>query len=82
MPGILRNLGLSVVLRFFSKVMNNRLIQICDRLLAYNQSAFVKGRFILESVVSAHEIIHEAVSRNRKGVVLKLDYEKVYDQVN
>jgi hypothetical protein len=62
--------------------MNNRLIHICDRLLAYNRSAFVKGSFILESVISAHKIIHEGVSRNRKGSVLKLDYEKAYDRVN
>jgi hypothetical protein len=36
----------------------------------------VKGRFILESVVSAHEIIHEIIKSNKKGIVLKLDYEK------
>jgi hypothetical protein len=63
--------------KIFSKVMNNRLIKICDRLLACNKSVFVKGRFILESVVSAHEIIHEVVSRGRKGLVLKLDCKKL-----
>jgi hypothetical protein len=42
----------------------------------------VKGRFILESVVSAHKIIHDTMKNKDKGLVLKLDYEKVYDRVD
>jgi len=45
--------------KIFSKALNNRLIKIIDRLLSPNQTAFIKGRYILESVVAAHEIIHE-----------------------
>ena len=42
------------------------MIKICDRLIAPNQSAFIKGRFILESVVAAHEVIHEVARKKRK----------------
>jgi hypothetical protein len=42
----------------------------------------VEGRFIFESVVSAHEIIHETIESNKKAIVLKLDYEKTYNSVN
>jgi retron-type reverse transcriptase len=42
----------------------------------------MKGRFILESVVYAYEIIHETTKSNKKGIVLKFDYEKAYDRVN
>jgi hypothetical protein len=42
---------------------------------------FIKGRFILESVVLAHEIIHEVVKSKDKEIVLKLYYEKAYDRV-
>jgi hypothetical protein len=38
--------------------------------------------FILESAVIAHEIIHDAAKSAHKGLVLKLDYKKVYDKVN
>jgi hypothetical protein len=62
--------------------MNNMLESLCNRLLAPNQTAFVKGRYILESVVSAQEIIHDAVKNRQKDLVLKLDYEKAYDRVN
>jgi hypothetical protein len=67
--------------KFFAKSLNTKLEKICDRLLAPSQSAFVKGRYILESVVSAHEIIHEAAKKSHKGIVLKLDYEKAHDRV-
>jgi hypothetical protein len=69
-------------IKIFSKALNNRLENLCDRLLAPNQTAFIRGRYILESVVLAHEIVHEAVKGGQKGLVLKLDYEKTYDRVD
>ena len=51
--------------KIFAKALNNRLIRVADRLIASNQTAFIKGRFILDSVVAAHEIIHE-VSRKKE----------------
>jgi hypothetical protein len=47
-----------------------------------NQSAFIKGRYILESVVTAHEIVHSVSKKKKQGIILKLDYEKAYDRVN
>jgi hypothetical protein len=67
--------------KIFSKVLNNRLERNCGRLLAHNQTTFVRGRYILESVVSAHEILHDS-RRGQKGLVLKVDYGKAYDRVN
>ena len=67
--------------KIFAKAMNNRLVKIADRLIASNQTAFIKGRFILESVVAAHEIIHEVAKNDSQGIILKLDYEKAYDRV-
>jgi hypothetical protein len=39
-------------------------------------------RFILESVASTHEIIHDVVKKKQKWIILKLDYEKTYDRVD
>jgi hypothetical protein len=47
-----------------------------------NHYAFIKGGFILESVVSAHEIVHSVKQSSSSGVVLKLDYEKAFDTVD
>ena len=42
----------------------------------------MRGRYILESVVSAHEVVHAVHSTGRQGLVFKIDYEKAYDKVN
>jgi hypothetical protein len=68
--------------KFFSMLLNNRMVKVSDRLVASNQTAFIKGRFILESAVAAHEIIHEVSKMKHEGVVLKLDYEQAYHRVS
>jgi hypothetical protein len=50
--------------------------------VAHEQSAFIRGRYILESVVIAHEVVHSMHRSKEHGVVIKLDYEKAYDRVN
>jgi hypothetical protein len=52
-----------------------------QRIVAPNQSAFIRGRYILGSVVVAHEIVHSINKSGEQGIVLKLDYEKAYDRV-
>jgi hypothetical protein len=51
-------------------------------LISPNQTVFIKGRYVLESVVSAHEFIHSVSHGKQKGAILKLDYEKAFDKVN
>jgi hypothetical protein len=53
-----------------------------DRLMSQQQLAFIKGCFILESVVSAHEIVHEVHRKKEKGLFFKIDYEKSDDKAN
>jgi hypothetical protein len=73
---------LNCIFKIFTKVLTNRLALIMNVITAINQSTFIKGRFILESVVTAHEIVHSVVQSKDKGVVLKLDYEKAFDKVD
>jgi hypothetical protein len=50
---------------------------ICvDRLISSNQTSFIRGRYILESVVTTHEVIHDVHHNKEEVIVLKLDYEK------
>jgi hypothetical protein len=55
---------------------------VCDRLVASRQSVFIRVCFILESVVSANEVIHSVVKNKETSVLFKLDYEKAYDRVS
>jgi hypothetical protein len=68
--------------KIFTKAVTNRYAKIMNRLISQCQSAFIRGRFILESVVTAHEVIHEIHSKKEQGLVFKIDYEKAYDKVN
>ena len=68
--------------KIFSKAMTTRVSPLCDKLISSNQTAFIKGRFILESVVMAHEVIHEIHRSGSSGFILKPDYEKAYDRVS
>ena len=77
-----RPISLSNCAVFFSKAMTTRVSPLCDKLISSNQTAFIKGRFILESVVMAHEVFHEIHRSGSAGLILKLDYEKAYDRVS
>jgi len=68
--------------KIFSKILTLRLSAIVQRIVAPNQSAFIKVKYNLESVVVAHEILHSINKSVEQGIVLKLDYEKVYDRVS
>jgi hypothetical protein len=46
------------------------------------QYGFIKGRYIMDGVLSLHEIIHEVKQRKQNGVIFKVDFEKAYDKVN
>lgn len=67
---------LNCVFKIFTNVLTNRLGLVMNRLISNNRSTFIKGRYILESVITAHELIHSVVKYEDQGVVLKLYYEK------
>jgi hypothetical protein len=50
---------LNVSFKIFTKVLNNRLLKVADKLIGPSQTAFIPGRYIMEGVVTLHETIHE-----------------------
>jgi hypothetical protein len=68
--------------KIFTRVLSGRMGLVADRLIASSQTAFIKGRYIQESVVTAHETLHSVHQSKQQGVVMKLDYEKAYVKVN
>ena len=59
--------------KIFTKVLTNRLGMIMGQLTSINQTAFIKGRYILESMVTAHEVIHSVMHSKHQGLIVKLD---------
>jgi len=68
--------------KWITKTLTLRLEKLADKLILKTQSAFLKGRNIMNSVMALHEILHETKMNKEVGVVLKLDFEKAYDKVN
>jgi hypothetical protein len=36
----------------------------------------------MDGVLSLHESLHDTKIRNKDGIILKLDFEKVYDKIS
>ncbi|KAK6780052.1 hypothetical protein RDI58_022236 [Solanum bulbocastanum] len=69
--------------KIISKLISMRLADILPVLISDNQSGFVRGRSITESIMLAQEITHD-IKRPKPGdnVVIKLDMTKAYDRVS
>jgi hypothetical protein len=72
---------LNVSFKIFTKVATIRLNTVADVVVRPSQTAFMQGRNILDGAVTLHETVHELHSKKLNGVILKLDFEKVYDKV-
>ncbi|XP_039120732.1 uncharacterized protein LOC120257303 [Dioscorea cayenensis subsp. rotundata] len=71
---------------FFRKYWHILKTDLCkiviDRLVDHSQSAFIKGRSILDNVVAAEEIIFGLQQRGLGGNVVKVDFAKAFDMVD
>jgi hypothetical protein len=73
---------LNIFYKMFTKVLASRLMEVVGDIISETQTTFIKGRNILEGVLVLHEVIHELQVKHVSGILLKIDFEKVYDKVN
>ncbi|KAK1666249.1 hypothetical protein QYE76_054408 [Lolium multiflorum] len=73
---------INVIFKIVSKAFAYRLDPIAHKTISLNQTAFIKGRNLLEGPLALIEIVHELRSKSLGGILLKLDFEKAYDRVN
>lgn len=73
----------NVTFKLVSKIIVNRLRDIMKELTSPCQSSFVPGHQALDNVVICQVVVHTMKrTKSRKGmVVLKVDLEKAYDQL-
>ncbi|XP_022004235.1 uncharacterized protein LOC110901755 [Helianthus annuus] len=62
--------------------MANRMRMVLDGVISDSQSAFLKGRFILDGPLIVNELISWIKKNKKKGFFLKINFEKAYDNVN
>jgi hypothetical protein len=73
---------LNVCSKIITKVLNSRLASCITKVISDSHYGFIKGRYIMDGVISLNEMLHEVKRKKQSGVVLKIDFEKAYDKVN
>ena len=62
--------------------MANRLRGVLGSVISDSQSAFVKGKQILDEILIANETVDEARRLNKELLLSEVDFEKAYDSVD
>ncbi|KAJ9553924.1 hypothetical protein OSB04_017969 [Centaurea solstitialis] len=68
--------------KVIAKILYGRLSKVMDKIISGNQTAFIKGRQILDGCLIANEVVSYASKKNLKLLLLKVDFEKAFDSVN
>ena len=72
---------MKVDVKIASKALSFRLKQVLLNLINYDQIAYVKGRFIGESIRLIDDILYHTEQENIDGVPFAADTEKAFDSV-
>jgi hypothetical protein len=68
--------------KIIAKVLANRLKKVLEKVISKSQSAFVKGRQILDPILIANEFLDTRLRYGEPGVMCKMDLKKAYNHVN
>jgi len=69
------------IYKVISKVLAGRLKKVLPSIIDESQSAFIKDRGLIDSVLVANEVVEELRRKGKSGLCLKVDFEKAYDSV-
>jgi hypothetical protein len=65
-----------------AKVLAARLAKVMNPIVVSTQSAFIKGRGLVDGVVVVNEVVDLAKKVGKECLILKVDFEKAYDSVD
>ncbi|PNX96151.1 cysteine-rich receptor-like protein kinase, partial [Trifolium pratense] len=67
--------------KLIAKVLAARLSIVMNSIIASSQSAFIKGRNLVDGVMIVNEIVDLAKKTGKDCLILKVEFEKTYDSV-
>lgn len=73
---------INVPFKISVKAFATCLTTIVQHVIHKCQSAFIMVCYILEGLVVLQEIVHELKCTEQQAILLKLDFEKVYNRMN
>jgi hypothetical protein len=72
----------SSVYKILSNVLANRLWKVIGNVVSASQSAFIKGKQILDGILIANELVDDVKVKKKDLLMFKVDFEKAYDSVD
>ena len=72
----------NVIYKIITKVIENHLNPLLPGLISLEQSGFVEGRQIMDSIIVVQEVTHSLKCTNIPGMLIKLDIDKAYDKLS
>ena len=73
---------LNVDTKIISKCIASRLIPVLPTVISSDQTAYVKGRYIGESIRLISDFLESTTKYNIPGYVLTVDLEKAFDSID
>jgi hypothetical protein len=70
------------IYKIITTVLADRLKTVLEIVIPKSQSAFVKGRQILDPILIVNECLNSRLRFGEPSVICKMDLEKAYDHVN
>lgn len=70
------------IYKIISKVLASRIKGVLPGIISTTQTAFLKGRQILDGVLAANEVINFSKKKRHPLLLFKVDFEKAYDSVS
>jgi len=70
------------IYKIIAKVLANRLKTVLEKVISKSQSAFVKGKQILDPILIPNECLDSILRSREPSILCKMDLEKAYDHVN
>ena len=68
--------------KILTKCIAERLKKVIPTIIHHNQTGFVKGRNMSDSLRTLLDILDDTVARNISGMLMTIDFEKAFDSVN
>lgn len=72
---------LNVSYKILSKALATRLENILPKFISSTQTSFIKGRYILENLITSWEAMEWERFSEQNSAMLLLDFEKAYDRI-
>lgn len=70
------------IYKILAKLLSHRLKEVMPHIISETQTTFLSGRNILDGVLIANEVVDGWKKAKKKGLIIKLDFEKAYDSIN